>query len=285
MAAERIGLIGLGLLGSAIAERLLGRGYAVLGFDIADARREDLAARGGTALESAAEVARQSDRLMFSLPDSTVSSDVLRAVEGHLLEGTHVMDATTGAPEDAAAFGAALARRNCQYLDATVGGSSELVRRGESIVIAGGEEAALERCLPVLQTFARRVFHTGPCGTGASMKLVLNLVLGLHRAVLAEGLSFASGCGLSAEQALEVLREGPAYSVAMDHKGGKMLAGDFAPQARLSQHLKDVRLILEAGRRNGVRLPLSERHAALLERAESMGFGDADNSAVIKAFG
>lgn len=281
---HRVGLIGLGLLGSAIAGRLLDSGYEVHGFDIDDARLGSLTALGGGALGSAEDVARRCDRLLFSLPDSNVSSDVLRSIERHLQEGTLVMDATTGSPDDAEAFGEVLAKRGCHYLDTTVGGSSDLVRRGEAIVIAGGDASALERCLPVLRTFARRVFLTGPCGTGARMKLVLNLVLGLHRAVLAEGLSLTSSFGLSREQALEVLRDGPAYSVAMDHKGEKMLRGDFAPQARLSQHLKDVRLILECAKSKGVRLPLSERHAALLERAESMGFGDADNSAVIKAF-
>ena len=284
MAKNPIGLIGTGLLGTAIAERLLGTGFDVKGFDVSRSRLEAFSSLGGIALRSEAEVASHCDRLLFCLPDSTVTAEVLRAIDSSLIPDTSIMDATTGSPEHAVTFGNSLKERACNYLDTAVGGSSDLVRRGEAIVIAGGAPAALERCIPVLGKFARRVFHTGPCGTGTSMKLVLNLVLGLNRAALAEGLSLASGFGLSPEQALEVLKSGPAYSAAMDHKGQKMLSGDFTPQARLSQHLKDVRLMLDFGLRNGVRLPLSKEHASLLERAESMGLGDSDNSAVIKAF-
>jgi 3-hydroxyisobutyrate dehydrogenase-like beta-hydroxyacid dehydrogenase len=116
------------------------------------------------------------------------------------------------------------------------------------------------------------------------MKLVVNLVLGLNRAALAEGLALAHHCGLDPTAALEVLRAGPAYSRMMDIKGAKMLAGDFTPQARLAQHLKDVRLILKLGEASGARLPLSTLHRALLEQLAAAGYHDADNSAIIRAF-
>ena len=116
------------------------------------------------------------------------------------------------------------------------------------------------------------------------MKLVLNLVLGLNRAVLAEGLEFARASGIDPAVALEILKSGPAYSRAMEAKGEKMLTGDFEPEARLSQHLKDVRLILAYGEKLGAKLPLSALHRELLEAAETAGFGGADNSAIIKAF-
>ena len=108
-------------------------------------------------------------------------------------------------------------------------------------------------------------------GTAAKMKLVTNLVLGLNRAALAEGLVLASSFGLDPQLTLEVLQASAAYSKAMDAKGAKMIGGDFAPQARLSQHLKDVRLLLAAAARTGRTLPLSETHRKLLEFAESLG--------------
>lgn len=116
------------------------------------------------------------------------------------------------------------------------------------------------------------------------MKLVSNLVLGLNRASLAEGLSFARSLELDDEATLRVLTGTMAYSRIMDTKGRKMIEGDFGTQARLSQHLKDVRLMLDAAETDGLRLPLSETHRGLLELAEEAGFGDADNSAVIKAY-
>lgn len=284
MPADRIGLIGLGLLGSAIAERLHACGFSVHGFDIDNQRLAAFSRSGGESGESVEDVVRTCDRIVLSLPDSTVVTGLLEAIDPACLAARHVMDTTTGAPEDAAAFGRILEAAGGHYLDTTIGGSSDQVRRHEAIVIAGGDSGALDRCMPVLRCLGCRVFHTGECGSGSSMKLVLNLVLGLNRAVLAEGLSFAQRCGLSPDQALEILKAGPAYSQAMDRKGRKMLREEFLPEARLSQHLKDVRLILAEGQRHAARLPLTEQHAALLEAAEDMGFGSADNSAVIKAF-
>jgi 3-hydroxyisobutyrate dehydrogenase-like beta-hydroxyacid dehydrogenase len=116
------------------------------------------------------------------------------------------------------------------------------------------------------------------------MKLVVNLVLGLNRAALAEGLAFARACGLDPGEALRVLRAGAAYSQVMDAKGRKMVDHDFRPQARVAQHLKDVRLILAEAERAGAAVPLSELHRQLLERVVAAGLGDADNAAVIRAF-
>jgi 3-hydroxyisobutyrate dehydrogenase-like beta-hydroxyacid dehydrogenase len=151
-------------------------------------------------------------------------------------------------------------------------------------VLAGGSTRTFAMCRDVFDCFARQVFYVGPCGSGARMKLVVNLVLGLNRAVLAEGLAFARSVGVSPERALEILKTGAAYSHVMDTKGAKMLRGDFTPQAKLSQHLKDVRLILSLGKKSGAELPLSKLHRQLLERLEAAGCGTLDNSAIIKAF-
>jgi 3-hydroxyisobutyrate dehydrogenase-like beta-hydroxyacid dehydrogenase len=128
------------------------------------------------------------------------------------------------------------------------------------------------------------VVHVGPHGYGARMKLVMNLVLGLNRAVLAEALSLGRALELEPEMVLQVLREGPAYSRVMDTKGRKMLDGNYAAEARLSQHRKDVGLMLDAARRLGIELPLTQTHDSLLQAAEAAGFGANDNSAVIEAY-
>ena len=109
----------------------------------------------------------------------------------------------------------------------------------------------------------KQAIYVGPCGSGARMKLVSNLVLGLNRAALAEGLVFAQALGVDGEAALQVLINSMAYSRTMDTKGQKMIQGDFRTQARLSQHLKDVRLILEAAAEAGQSLPLTEVHRQL----------------------
>ena len=148
--------------------------------------------------------------------------------------------------------------------------------------MAGGAAEDVAACADLFAAFAARVVHTGPAGSGAAMKLVTNLVLGLNRAALAEGLIFAETQGISRAQALEVLLGSAAHSTIMESKGPKMVSGDFTPVARLSQHLKDVRLILAAA--GEVPLPLSEAHRLILETAETAGHGALDNSALVRAW-
>jgi 3-hydroxyisobutyrate dehydrogenase-like beta-hydroxyacid dehydrogenase len=281
---ERVGLIGIGLVGSAVAERLLGAGYSVVGYDIAEEQTAAFRQLGGEAACCAGAVASACERVILSLPTSAIAGSVLDEITPRLRPASIVIDTTTGAPEDAVRFAAALLERGADYVDATVGGSSRQVRNREAIFICGGTAGAFARCVDLFEQCCRQAFHVGPAGSGARMKLVMNLVLGLNRAVLAEGLEFARASGLDPQTALDILRAGPAYSRAMDTKGPRMLNEQFEPEARLSQHLKDVRLILAAGERAGASLPLSTVHRELLEVAESAGYGAADNSAVIKAF-
>ena len=280
---REIGMAGVGLLGSAIAERLIGGGFRVIGYDVSEQCRRNLEALGGRAAASLREVAA-CPRILLSLPMSSIALSVVNELIPHLRPGSLIVDTTTGDPQEMIAIADTLASRGHRYVDATVGGSSQHARERDVIVLCGGEAADVEDARELLDAFAREVFHVGPRGSGARMKLVLNLVLGLNRAVLAEGLAFAKGLGVDASAALAILRAGPAYSRAMDVKGPRMLSRDFEPQARLSQHLKDVRLILESGERSGIDLPLSTVHRELLERVEAAGYGSEDNSAVIRAY-
>jgi 3-hydroxyisobutyrate dehydrogenase-like beta-hydroxyacid dehydrogenase len=259
-------------------------GLIVLGYDVDPAKRDALAELGGVPADEAAAVFPQCERVVLSLPDSHVVARVLVGVSDVLRDGQVIVDTSTGDPADAAAQGERLARRGIEYLDATISGNSDQVRAGDVTVMAGGTSAAFERCRDLFHLCAHRSFHVGPVGSGSTMKLVTNLVLGLNRAVLAEGLAFARALGLDLAQVLSVLRNSKAYSAIMDAKGEKMVAGDFRPQAKLSQHLKDVRLILEAGAEAGAKLPFSDVHAKLLETVQAAGNGDLDNSAVIQAF-
>jgi 3-hydroxyisobutyrate dehydrogenase-like beta-hydroxyacid dehydrogenase len=169
-----------------------------------------------------------------------------------------------------------------KYLEAPFSGSSEQARNREATALVAGEREAYAACRDLWDCLAAKTFYVGAWGNAVKMKLVTNLVLGLNRAVLAEGLVLAAAAGLDMQESLEVLLNSPAYSRTMDAKGPKMVRGEFSPQARLSQHIKDVRLMLEEAARAGVTLPISAVHLKLLERAESAGLGELDNSAIIR---
>jgi len=281
---REVGLVGLGLLGSAIAERLLAAGYLVVGFDVSESRRTALQKLGGEVAASSTAVITRCSVVLLSLPDSKIVNEVVTSAADSLRPGTSIIDTSTGDPDHAVSLAERLQGRGVEYLDATVLGSSIQMRDGQAVVMVGASQEAFESCCELIGSFAHKVFHVGPPGSGSRMKLVVNLVLGLNRAALAEGLALARLLELDGTTALAILKAGAAYSAIMDTKGEKMLTGDFSPQARLSQHLKDVRLILEAAARTGGKLPLSDAHRQLLERAEAAGCGELDNSAILKAY-
>lgn len=279
-----IGCIGIGLLGTALATRLAAAEHQLTGYDPDPAAAARLGALGGRALSSAADVAVSAGVLIWSLPGPVQVRETVRAVDPFVQEGAIILDTTTGDPGDVERHAALFAVRGVHYLDCEIGGSSRQTAAGEAIILCGGDQQAFSACRSILDAISSRIFHTGPAGTGTRMKLALNIAIGLHRAVLAESLSFAERNGIDPAIALEILKSGPAYSKAMDVKGHKMLSGDFTPEARLAQHLKDVRLILDVGRSAGARLPLSELHEQLLAEAVERGLGAADNSAVIELY-
>jgi 3-hydroxyisobutyrate dehydrogenase-like beta-hydroxyacid dehydrogenase len=279
-----VGLIGVGLLGSALAERMLAGGLAVIGYDLQAGALSALQRLGGTAAGSAADVARRCDIVVLCLPDSNHVAAAIADLRPHLRQGALLIDATTGDPDATAVLAGNLAAGGIGYIDATIAGSSDQARSGTAVIIAGGREHDMRRAQPVLTSWSSRQFHVGPPGSGARMKLVVNLVLGLNRAVLAEGLSLAQACGIDPAGALAVLQATPAYSAAMDTKGPKMVSGDFTPVARLAQHLKDVRLIRAQAQRHAAATPLSAVHEELLQCAVELGLGEADNSAILLAF-
>ncbi|MBL9170316.1 MAG: NAD(P)-dependent oxidoreductase [Verrucomicrobiales bacterium] len=281
---DSIGLIGLGLMGSAMGERLLAHGFTVQGFDIDPGCLAAFVTRGGRAATSVTDLITSCRRIILSLPDSEVVRTVLDELQPLLRPGQVILDTTTGRPEAAAAAGRRLAGHRVAYVEATISGNSSQVRRGEVLAMTSGTAAAAALCNDMLVCFARKIHHVGDWGSAAKLKLVSNLVLGLNRAVLAEGLAFAGKLHLDLEQTLVVLRDSMSYSRVMDTKGDKMIAADFEPQARLSQHLKDVRLIQRAAELSHARIPLTDVHAQLLQQAESKGLGPLDNCAIIRVF-
>jgi 3-hydroxyisobutyrate dehydrogenase-like beta-hydroxyacid dehydrogenase len=243
-----------------------------------------LVSAGGKKCASFSQLLQACSTVILSLPDSTVTAELFTQHIDALRRGQTVLDTTTGDPDEMVAISHMIQERGAAYIEANVAGSSAQVRAGDACLLLGGDDAVVSEHRQLLAALASKHFYLGPVGSASRFKLVHNLVLGLHRAVLAEGLSFAEALGFEPAQVLEILQETPAASMVMATKGRKMVTGDRQPQARLSQHLKDVRLILAAAESAGSTTPLSHVHRQLLERAQALGFGDADNSAVIEAY-
>ncbi len=284
---EVIGLIGLGLVGTALSEHLITGGYEVVGYDIDPERCQALVERGGCVLNCPASIAENADSIFLSL---LTTDDVCKVIEGEggILQASSppriIIDTTTGTPDETMALAERLQKQGVQYLDATISGSSQQIRDREALFMVGGVDQAYVDCGDLFAAVSNKFMRVGPSGSGSKAKLASNHILGLNRLVLAEGLVFAEQLGLELKPFLQLLKQSPAYSVAMDVKGDKMIEGDFSPQARIRQHNKDLAIILKCAKTAGQDLPLAQLHHDILEKLIANGDGDLDCSAVIKAF-
>jgi 3-hydroxyisobutyrate dehydrogenase-like beta-hydroxyacid dehydrogenase len=285
LVTETVGVVGLGLLGQAFVSRLLGAGFKVVGFDIDRAKNTKLAQLGGRAAASVGDLARRCDPIVVAVFSTDQVEDV---IERELLpaagEGSAkiVLCASTCDPERIARLAERVGKRGLRLLETPVSGASGQVARGEGVGLIGGDAEVIRAAERVLRALFARHFHIGKIGDAGRAKLAVNLILGLNRLAMAEGLVFAERLGLDLEAFFKVARSSAAYSQVMDTKGLKMIGGEFAAEGRVTQHLKDVQLMLQQAQRVKQELPLLEIHADVLQACVRQGEGDLDNSAVIK---
>ena len=284
-ASTTVGLVGLGLLGEALAKRLLQGGYQVIGFDIDHTKLDKLVSLGGAPAASASSLAMSCGPIVLAVfsteqVEAILERELLRILAGN--PGRTVLCASTCDPDRIAALGARLADRGIHLLETPVSGSSGQVSRGEGVALIGGEAGVLAEVQPIVETMFPTFFHVGKTGDASRAKLAINLILGLNRLALAEGLVFAQRLGLDLAAFLRIARACACYSQVMDTKGDKMLRGDFVAEGRITQHLKDVHLMLDQARTAKQQLPLLDVHADVLQACVRHGEGDLDNSVVIE---
>lgn len=280
-----VGIVGIGLMGQAFAQRLIGAGFGVLGFDVEAAKGAWLAAQGGHVAASIAALARAASPILIAVFSTDQVEEV---VHRHILpehapgSGRIVLCTSTCNPDALAVLAERCAARGVRFLEVPVSGTSEQVRRGEGVALIGGDAAIVPEVAPILDALFASRFHIGRVGDGSRAKLAVNLILGLNRLALAEGLVFAERLGLDPAAFLKVARGTAASSQVMETKGLKMVGGDFSPEGRVRQTLKDVHLMLEQARARGQRLPLLEVHEDVLAACVRHGEADLDNSRIIE---
>lgn len=285
---KTVGLIGLGLMGRAIAARLLKDGFTAIGYDL-DSKASDMAAAMGVQVEpDARSVAQSARRIIFCLFSSENRGELLwgaQSLAETLSPGTVILDTTTGRPEDIEEDARRMAAAEVRLIDVCLSGSSQVMIEGRALALVGDGEENAPCYADILRAISKSQYFFDAPGQGNRVKLIVNLVFGLNRLVLAEALGLAGRAGFDPGVILDILKSGETYSVAMDTKGPKMISGVYEPAvARLGQHAKDVHLIMEYARRISARVPVTETHARLIDDLVLNGFGDLDNAAIFKAY-
>jgi 3-hydroxyisobutyrate dehydrogenase-like beta-hydroxyacid dehydrogenase len=284
---QPVGIIGTGLMGTACARRLLGAGLEVLGYDVAPANLARFESAGGHAARSLAEVAQVCRRVVLAVFNTGQVEDVIEGPQGLLsvlpagAPSLVAICVSTCDPDRIAALADRMPADRVRFVESPISGTSGQTASGDGFGLIGGDQAAVDGAREVLDAICPRWRHLGAVGNGGRAKLAINLILGVNRAALAEGLVFAERMGLDPAVFLTVAKESAAYSQVMDIKGVKMVQGDFAPHGFVAQSLKDFSLMAEQARRIGQRLPLAETYTGLMQGCVAHEEGELDNSAVI----
>src|SRR6202045_4664369 len=275
-----VGVIGVGLMGEVYARRLVAAGFTVIGFDVDPAKNARLANFGAQA-GTLADIAQNCEPIVVAVFNTEQVEDVVERALIPTAAGKIVLVTSTCDPDRIVALGARVGDK-LRFLETPVSGTSEQVRQGDGVGLIGGDPKIAADAAPVLDALFASRFHIGRVGDGGRAKLAVNLILGLNRLALAEGLVFATRLGLDPAAFLKVAQASAAYSQVMDTKGAKMIARDFRPEGRARQTLKDVHLMLDQGKKIGQPLPLLNIHCDVLEACVRNGEADLDNSVVVE---
>ncbi len=281
---KRIGIVGVGLLGTAVASRLLEGGFEVAGYDTLPGQLVPLRSRGLVAAASLADAATNADAIFTILP-SPDSVEAAFLGTGGLLDAAPpsatLIQMSTISPALTRRLADAAAAKARAFLDAPMSGTSAMVARGDCVIFVGGDGGHLEACRPAFSAIARRTVHVGAAGMASLAKLATNLLVGLNTAALAEALVLGAKGGLDPALLVEILRDSAAASKMLEVRGPLMVGHRFEPQMKLDLFLKDFRLMLEEGQRLGVALPLTSLTQQLCTATAAAGRGGEDLAALI----
>lgn len=284
--SERLGFIGLGIMGSGMAANLLRAGFGLRVWNRTAARMEPLLAAGAEAAADPADLAAQCDIIFTCVGDTRDVEAVIRGPRG-VIEGVRpgalVIDHSTISPQATRALAAQLAERGAHMLDAPISGGSEGAARGTLSIMVGGDPDQLERARPYLAAMGRTITHVGGSGAGQMVKAVNQILVVATMQGIAEALVFAQAGGLDLEQTLAAVSGGAAASWALTNRAPQMLARDWRPGFTIDWQTKDLRLVLETADQLGVALPTVGLIFQLYRALQATGGGGEGNHALIKA--
>ena len=284
---RRIAFIGLGAMGGAMAETLVKKQYRVTGYDMRPEAVARLSSHGGTAAASAEEAARDADMLILMVVNADQAEDALfdkMALEALSPDATVVV-CSTCAPDRVEAMARRVQKSGRQFVDAPVSGGVAGAATGTLTIMAAARKEVFERARPVLAAMGSSLFHLGEHpGQGAAMKVVNQLLCGVHIAAAAEGIAFAERAGIDPKMALEVLSGSAAQSWMLKARGPRMVDYDDMVTSAVDIFVKDLGLVLDSGRAAKMALPLAATAHQLFLAASGMGHGHEDDSQVIETY-
>jgi 2-hydroxy-3-oxopropionate reductase len=283
--AEKVGFIGLGIMGKPMAHNLIRAGYDLVVHNRSPGPVEELSGEGAEAAGSPKEVAQNSDIVITMLPDSPHVREVV-AGENGVLEGINesslVVDMSTISPVVSQELAAETKKKGASMLDAPVSGGDVGAIEGTLSIMVGGEEADFERAKPLFDVVGGTVNHVGPAGAGQVTKAANQIVVALTIEAVSEALVLGSKGGVAPEKILDVLSGGLAGNKVMEVKREKLLSHAFDPGFRIELHHKDLGIALAAGREYGVALPVTALVDQMLLSIRRKGFGGEDHSALLR---
>ena len=287
MADTKIALLGLGLMGTGMAGRLLGAGYALTVYNRSAEKAQALVKQGAKAASTPAEAAAGAEIVISMLADDDVCRQVWLGASGALAAapaGAVLVECSTVTPAWIEELDRAARARSLELIDAPVTGSRMQAAAGQLLFLAGGSEEVIGRLTPVLQTMSRGIVHVGPIGSGARLKLINNFLCGVQAASLAEAMGLIERSGLDREQALRVLAEGAPGSPLLKTLSGRMTSHEYEPQFAAKLMAKDLRYAVAEGKQHAQLLATGAAALGVFEGAIGAGYGEKDMSSVVEQF-
>ena len=281
---QRIGFIGLGLMGQPLSRRLLEAGHPLTVWNRTADKAKDLRAAGAAWAPSARAVAETSDIVLTMVTDSMASEEVICGTGG-VLEGARpgliLIDMSSIAPEMSRSIAGRAGARGVPMLDAPVTGAPRVAAEGKLGIMVGGPRETFEACRPVFEKLAAKIVYAGGNGMGTTLKLVNNLILGVAIHAAAEALVLATKAGLDPQSVIEITSVGGARTGAMETRGPRMVRRDFTPHFSANNMYKDMSTALTLAEECGVPLPVASAAREILRAVKAQGKGDLDSCVVM----
>lgn len=283
---ERIGFIGLGIMGSGMARNLVEKGFDVVVWNRTREKMEPLVEAGAEPADSPRQVAERCDIVMICVSDTPDVEAVVFGDDGVLAglsDGKLVVDHSTISPSATLDLAKAVAEKGAHWLDAPVSGGSEGAQRGTLSIMVGGEQTQFDRALPYLQAFGTTIVHVGDQGAGQMVKLVNQILVVVNQLAVSEALLLAQAGDLDLRTTLDAVKGGAAGSWMLSNRGPQMIERDWRPGFTIDLQEKDLRLVLEAADKLAVPLPATALVFQMYRALQRRGLGSEGNHALVKA--